>query len=54
MITLKQVFQFSGSLVLVVCLMDLGGWAMWEVSGQHPQDNFYAGAISAQVLGAPR
>lgn len=33
-----------------VLIFDALGWMLWALSGQVPQDGFYFGAITAQVV----
>ena len=36
--------------VLALLLLDLAGFGLWAISGQHPADGFYLGAITKAVI----
>lgn len=40
------------SIVVFVLLLDMFGFMLWAVSGQKPVDNFYAGAITTNIIRA--
>lgn len=49
---MKSIIQNSFYVVLMVLALDFGFYAMWQVSGQKPVDEFYFGTITAHAIGA--
>lgn len=45
-----QTLKFIGWVIVVVLVIDFIGFIAWSMSGQHPEDGFYAGAITTNVL----
>lgn len=48
MTIIKTVFM----VVVMILVIDFVCFSAWVVSGQKPQDNFYAGAITANFIKA--
>jgi len=47
-----KILGYLATALLVVFIADAFCFALWVASGQHPHDGFYAGALTAHVLGA--
>jgi hypothetical protein len=40
--------------LFALAVADIIGWCSWSLSGQTPPDGFYAGMLTAKVMGAPQ
>lgn len=45
-----QYIKFMGWVIVAVLAVDVFGFMLWSTSGQIPEDGFYAGAITTNVL----
>ena len=50
----KDVIKVIVGLVIVMLLVDFFGYAAWTIYGQKPADGFYAGVITAHLIGPIR
>ena len=46
-----KIISVAGWVIVAVLVIDALCFMAWIASGQYPADSFYAGAITAQVLG---
>jgi hypothetical protein len=46
----KDICGVIMGVVVMVLFIDVLGFTAWVASGQQPQDNFYVGAITTNVL----
>lgn len=49
---MKNTLQIAFTIVAVILVIDFLGFMAWAMSGQHPVDGFYVGAITTNVLKA--
>jgi len=40
--------------LVALLIVDVVGWCSWSLSGQAPADGFYAGMMTATVMGSPK
>ena len=49
---MQNILKVVGGAVAVLIIIDMLGFGVWIVSGQHPVDDFYIGTLTAHVLRA--
>ena len=49
---MKNILKAAGYTAAVIIAVDIFGFMAWVLSGQIPADNFYVGAITANILRA--
>ena len=49
---MQNILKVVGGAVAVIMVIDALCFTAWIVSGQHPVDGFYAGAITANIVKA--
>ena len=49
-INFKDIFNFIIATIIVVVIIDVAGYGLWKVTGQTPQDSFFIGAITNNIL----
>ena len=49
---MRATLNIIGGVILGVITVDVLGFMLWALSGQHPADAFYIGTITAHILRA--
>lgn len=52
MTNIKDIIGFVLTVAAIILVLDALALAAWALSGQHPADGFYAGAITANIISA--
>lgn len=47
---ITDIIKFSLATILVVVMIDILGYGLWKVTGQTPQDGFFIGALTSEII----